>query len=88
MRGSRGGQGVSDRGLDPLENQTAIGFLSNTGHLFQARIQCSAIIDPPTKRHLNLDPLFPHQLKKKLSELDFSEKKGSAHAGRFSSNCQ
>ena len=42
-----------------LKNHKNIGFLSNTGpdplknHSYQARIQCSAIIGPPAKRHLN-----------------------------------
>ena len=86
-----------DRGSGPpLKNHKKIGFLSNTGEdslknhkatLYQASIQCWAIIGTPAKRHLNGflwwadDGLLlvvlgsPHQLKKKtLAKLDPSEK--------------
>ena len=57
MRGSRRGRG--ERGPDPSEKSQKIGFLSNTGPdpmkitKLPSQIQCWAIIDTPTKRHLN-----------------------------------
>ena len=49
-----GGYWVGDRGLDPLEDQTVIGLLSDTGHPwisqnFQASV-LDAIIGPPKWR--------------------------------------
>ena len=59
MRGSRGRTGGPDP--PPLRNHTNKGFrrnigpgpLTNTKLLYQANIQCRAIIGPPAKRHFN-----------------------------------
>ena len=54
--GLLGGYWVGDRGLNPLEDQTVIGLLSDTGHPwisqnFQASVlDVSAIIGPPKWR--------------------------------------
>ena len=80
MRGSSGGGGGGGGGQGvriPLKNHKNIGSLSNTGpdplKIYQASIQCWAIIGTPAKRHLNgrfelyLDPLINY--KKKLDPL-------------------
>ena len=45
MRGSRGGYGVGGRGLNPLEYQTVIGLLSDTGHPWISQNFQDSILD-------------------------------------------
>ena len=46
-----GGYWVGDRGLDPLEDQTVIGLLSDTGHPWISKNFQASV--PPSLVHLN-----------------------------------
>ena len=49
-----GGYLVGDRGLDPLEDQTVIGLLSDTGHPWISQnFQASVLDVRPSLVHLN-----------------------------------
>ena len=48
------GYGVGDRGLNPLEDQTVIGLLSDTGHpRISQNFQASILDVQPSLVHLN-----------------------------------
>ena len=54
MGGSVRGYWVGDRGLDPLEDQTVIGLLSDTGHPWISQnFQASVLDVGPSLVHLN-----------------------------------
>ena len=44
-----GGYWVGDRGLDPLEDQTVIGLLSDTGHPWISQNFQASVLDGPPK---------------------------------------
>ena len=62
MRGSRGGHGVEERSPNPLKNQTAIYFLSNTGHPWKSQNFQASIQRPMALWHFAGGPMMVQHL--------------------------